>query len=206
MTISTYQELKDSIGNWSARADLATGGANVARADEIIDNAEAYINRELRAREMETTNATFSITGEFVALPTDFAEVKSLWLNTSPRKFLTHEPDESQLRLYTTSGEPRFYNIVGTNFHFAPVPATTQSSTLIYYLKVPALTGSATTNWLLTAHPDVYMAACQAWTALFLKDMESFSAWTQVANVLLDSLKKSTARSRAASGMQVRLA
>lgn len=38
-----------------------------------------------------------------------------------------------------------------------PVPNTTYTIELIYYLRIPALSDSATSNWMLTDHPDAYL-------------------------------------------------
>lgn len=208
MTISTYSELKDAISNWSGRADLATGGANVNRVDEIIDNAEAMLNRDFRALQQETKNASYSITGEYVAVPSDFLEVRSIELETSPRVALTYLPDDAQVTAYNTgTGEPRFFTVAGTNLRFAPVPDATYTATLCYYAKIAALSGSATTNWFLTAHPDIYLAACQMWTAIFLRDAEGVANWKLAYETLRDNLLRADKRSRwGGNGMAVRAA
>ncbi len=205
MTISTYSELKDSVGNWSSFADLGTSGANASRLDEIIDNAEAFINRELRVRDMIQKDSAFSITGEYVNVPVNFGAVKSFMLNASPRTPLLHMADDEQAALYQTSNSaPRFYSIVGAQFRFAPVPSTTQSATLVYYLKVPALTASQTTNWLLTANPDIYMGACQAYAALYKRDFDGFGMWQSMTKGLLDQLKSISRNDETANGMTIR--
>lgn len=208
MAITTYSELKDAIANWTARGDLATGGANVNRVDEIIDNAEAMLSRDLRTLDMETKSASFSITGEYVAVPTNFLEVRTFYLNTSPRVPLEYLPDDEQALMYSTSsGPPRFFSVVGSNFRFAPVPDATYSATLVYYLKVPSLSGTTTTNWLLTAHPDLYLAACMIWAATFLQDAAMVQQWRAAYGDLLGGLRRSDNRSRwGGSGMAVRTA
>jgi hypothetical protein len=208
MTIGTYSELKDAISNWSARADLASGGANINRVDEILDNAEAMLNRDFRALQQETKNAAYSITGEYVAVPTDFLEVRSFELEVTPRVALTYMPDDTQVACYGTgSGEPKFFTVAGTNFRFAPVPDGTYTATLCYYAKIPALNGTNTTNWFLTAHPDIYLAACQMWTAIFLRDAEGVANWKMAYESLRDGLLRADKRSRwGGNGMMVRVA
>lgn len=208
MTISTYSELKDGIANWSARYDLGTSGANVARVDEIIDNAEAMLNRDLRAVDMETKNATFSITGEYVAVPTDFLESRSLYLNTSPKRTVVFLPNDAQTDMYGSgSGAPRFYCVDGGTFRFAPTPDGIYSATLMYYAKVPALNGLQTTNWLLTSHPDLYLAACMIWAATFYKDQEMIGFWRDAYRTLLEALQSAANRARwGGNSMAVRVA
>lgn len=208
MAISTYSELKDAVANWTARSDLASGGSNINRVDEIIDNAEAMLNRDLRARDMETKNAAYSITGEYVAVPTDFLEVRSFELEVTPRVSLVFLPDDSQNDMYGTgSGEPRFFSVAGGNFRFAPVPDGTYTATLSYYAKVPALSGTQTTNWVLTSHPDLYLAACMIWAGAFLKDGASVNEWRSVYTGMVGDLQRSSARSRwGGNGMAIRCA
>lgn len=206
MAITTYSELKDAIANWSARADLASGGANVNRVDEIIDNAEAMFNRDLRTRDMETKNASFVINGEYVAVPTDFLEARSLYLNTSPKRSVAFLPDDQQSDWFGSgTGIPRFVSVDGSNFRFGPVPDGTYTGTLLYYAKVPALSTSTTGNWLLSSHPDLYLAACQMWTSVFIRDAEGLANWRAAYQQLAASLSGADNRSRwGANGMAVR--
>ena len=208
MTISTYSELKDAIANWSARADLASGGANINRVDEIIDNAEAMLNRDLRIRDMETKNASFVINGEYVAVPTGFLEARSLYLNTSPKRSVAFLPDDQQSDWFGSgTGIPRFVAVDGGNFRFGPVPDGTYSATLLYYTKIPALNGTDTTNWLLTAHPDIYLAACQMWTSVFIRDAEGIANWRAAYQQMVAALSGADNRSRwGSNGMAVRVA
>ncbi len=197
MTISTYSELKDAVSNWTSRVDLATGGANVARVDEIIDNAEALLNRELRTTDQETKSATFSITGEYVAVPADFLQVRSFYLNSSPIQTLTFLPNDLQTDISQGStNQPLHFSIVGGNFRFSPPPDATYSSTLVYYAKIPALSGSNTTNWLLTSHPDIYLAACRYYAYDFVQDYQAMGSQLEVTLNLIKSLQRSADRAR----------
>jgi hypothetical protein len=197
MTISTYTELKDAVANWTARADLATGGTNVTRVDEILDNAEALLNRELRTLDQETKNAAFSITGEYVAVPTGFLEARSFYLNTSTRGRLQFMDPEKMNELYPAgSGQPQWFSVIGGNFRFAPIPDATYAATLIYYTIIPALTGSNTTNWLLSSHPDVYLAACRYYAYDYIGDTDKMTQQLQAFQALMKSLQRSSDRNR----------
>lgn len=172
MALVNYSDLNTAVANWSGRSDLTS------RIPEFIVLAEAKMNRKLRTKDMETKNATFSITGEYVATPTGFGGVRSFYLNTSPKQNLSFMPSDLQTGYFgTASGKPRFYDVQGSNFRFGPPPDATYSSTLIYWLTVPALTGSATTNWLMTANPDAYLYGCLAELAGFARDWDSAAKW-----------------------------
>ncbi len=172
MALDNYSDLLSAAANWSSRADLTS------RIPEFIELAEAKVNRKLRTKDMETKSATFSITGEYVAVPTGFGGVRTFHLNTSPRQVLQLMPGDSQTGYFgSNTGQPRFYAIEGSNFRFGPVPDGTYASTLTYFLKVPALTASATTNWLLTDHPDAYVYGVNAELAAYTHDWQVALGW-----------------------------
>lgn len=188
MALDTYTDLLAAAANWSSRADLTS------RIPEFIELAEAKINRRLREKDMVTKNAAFSITGEYVAVPASFGGVKTFYLNTSPKQNLDFMADDLMTGLFAGSGRPRHYNTQGSNFRFGPAPDATYSSTLVYYLKVPALTGGAPTNWLLTDHPDAYLYGVQAEECGFMKDFSGAAGWTDAMYRVIDEIKSASAR------------
>lgn len=201
MAISTYNELLTAAANWSGRSDLTS------RIPEFITLAESKINRKLRTLDMETKNASFSITGEYVAVPTNFAGVKTFYLNTTPKQNLEFMPDDSQTGYFgSASAKPRYYSIQGSNFRFGPAPDGTYSATLVYYLKVPALTASNTTNWLLTSHPDAYVYGVMAELAGFAQDWAAADKWVNAMYGVLEEVAGNSNRDRwGGNSMAVRL-
>jgi hypothetical protein len=189
VSITTYSELLTAAANWSGRADLTS------RIPEFIALAEAKMNRRLREKDMVTKDAAFSITGEYVAVPTSFGGVKAFALNASPRSILLFMPD---IMMTATFGDvtapPSHYNVQGSNFRFGPIPDATYVATLIYYLKVPALTGSATTNWMITNHPDAYLYGVLAELAGLAQDWDGAGKWVQAMYAVIDEIKKASNR------------
>jgi hypothetical protein len=201
--ITNGATLATAVGNWIARADLTS------RIQEFVQLAEAKLFRDLRTPEMITKDATFSITGEYVAVPTGFLEARSFMLNSTPRRAITFMPDDTQADMYSTgTGDPIFFNVVGTNFRFAPVPSATQTATLTYY-KAPATcsTGSTETNWLLTAHPDLYLYGTLIEASGYVQDDQAVARWAQGYALAIDQLKRQSARMQwGGNGMTVRAA
>lgn len=182
MAIQTYAELQAAAASWLARSDLT------ARIPEFIALAEAKINRVLRTQDMVTKNATFSITGEYVAVPTGFQMVKTFHLNTSPKRVLEFMPDDQITKLFgAATGKPRYYCVQGGNFRFGPTPDATYSSTLVY---VGSLVGLATTspNWLLTSHPDVYLYGTLLEAEGFLADDPRVPLWKQAFDMAVNEV------------------
>lgn len=145
MALANYSDLLTAVGNWLNRADLTS------RIPEFITLAEAEFNRKLRTIEMEAT-ATATATSGAVALPTDFAGLRSItWDNTA----LDYIAPGELLEDDSTGATPRYYTIADGQILLRPI--VTGDVTIAYYQSVPALTVSNTTNWLMTKHPDLYL-------------------------------------------------
>lgn len=195
MTISTYSELKTAIANWTARADLSSG-----RDDEFIDNVEARFNRRFRIRAMEAS--TTGTTTEDVAtinLPTDFFELRSFFLTVTSN-------NPKQLRFVTTeaadglelgeSGVPDFYTFAGGAIRLYPTPDDAYSYTLRYYTKIPALSASQTTNYILTNFPDVYLWGCQFEAYAYIADTERAVLAKQMYEEAIKEVERHDGRER----------
>lgn len=192
MAITTGATLATAIGNWLARADLSS------RIPEFVALAEAKFNRELRTPDMETKDAAFSITGEYVAVPTGFLEARYWHLNTGDQNALAFLPPDTQSGyLPDGTGIPVYYSVVGGNFRFAPVPDGTYASTLVYYKALTTCsTGSTETNWLLTNHPDIYLYGALLEAAGYLHDDARLPTWFNAYRAAVEQLKRQGARQR----------
>lgn len=192
MAITNGATLATAVGNWLARADLSS------RIPEFVALAEAKFNRELRTPDMETKDASFSITGEYVAVPTGFLEVRYWHLNDGDKNTLAFLPPDTQSGyLPDGTGIPVYYSVTGSNFRFAPVPDGTYASTLIYYKALTTCsTGSTETNWLLTSHPDVYLYGALLEAAGYLHDDARVQTWYNAYRAATEQLKRQGARQR----------
>lgn len=172
---TTYTTLLAEVAGYLARSDLTS------MIPTFVQFAQTRINREVRAREMETKNASFSITGEYVALPADFLQVKHFYLGTSPRRSLEPMDAGTMTDVYTTTNQPKFFSVEGTNFRFAPVPAQTYTATLIYYAKPATLvTTSQETNTLFpSVAPDLYLYASLLEAESYIQDDPRLPLWQQ---------------------------
>lgn len=199
MAISTYDELLQAVVRWSNKPEYRE------RAPDAIALAEAKINRTLRVFEMETTLGTFTIDGEYVSLPTNFAGVRDFYLSGSTRVNLEHRTGDQLTNDYPVdTGKPYFYTIVDGQFRFGPRPNGTYSAVLAYFLKIPALTSSATTNWLLTSHPDAYLYGALAELHCYSED-GSGDYWQAKLNASLAEIKTQSDRDRLGKNLTMRL-
>jgi len=115
--ITTYAELQTSIATWLVREDLT------AIIPDFITLAEAKFKRDIRVREMEK-RATADATTEYTGLPSDFLEIRSAHLNTSPKTQLRAMAlsEIRSRRLGSTAGQPEVFAITGDEILLAPAP------------------------------------------------------------------------------------
>lgn len=165
MALGTYSQLKASVASWAHRSNVSD-----AVVSDFVMLAEAEFNRALRCVEQETRD-TLTITSRYTALPTDFLELRNVEYQGSalvPLNSLTPF-QQSAYRTNATSGTPAYYAIVGTDLEVTPTQSAADID-ILYWAKIPALSDSNTTNWLLTAHPDLYLSECLRQLAIYTKD------------------------------------
>ena len=199
MALTTYAELKTSVGDWLNRSDLTTA------IPDFISLAEAQIERNLRTRQM-IVRATASITTEYSAVPTDFLEVKSFKLDTNPVTPLGFETIDSMDTLaitYSSAGKPIFFTVVGEQFRYLPEPDTAYTGELIYYAKLSKLSTANTTNFLLTAAPDVYLYGALMQAAPYLQDDARIAVWASMYRAGLEEVTQADDRSSSTGGVLI---
>ena len=190
MAISTYAELQTATTNWLDRSDADM----TARVPEFIDLAESSFNRTIRNHRMITKNDSYSLDGRYVDLPTDTLEVIRIVVSGSPVVTLEYmTPEEIAEGRYTLSstGKPGYYTVIGgsTNqIELLRSPDDTYTASIVYYTKIPALSDSATTNWLLTNNPDIYLFGALLEAEPYLKNDERLPMWAARLIMALEEL------------------
>lgn len=168
MALATYSDLQQALADWLNRADLSQ------QIPDFIALAEGTLNTVIRSTYMVETS-TVSVTGssQKVAVPSDMIEPIYIQVTSSASSPLEQVDPEQLIILrrarLRSSGVPRFFAVIGRNFEFAPIPATTTSLDVTFYQKIPSLAANST-NWLLTNYPDLYLYASLLHAAPFLMD------------------------------------
>ena len=167
MALDSYTNLKTAIANFLARDDLTS------EIDDFIDLTEADLNRRLRIRAMENVSS-FTIDSETEALPTGFLQVRSFHLVQNPKIALQYMTPFHQYETKGSSqtGTPKVYSIEGSNFRFSPLPDTSYTASLVFYIALDSLDGSTATNYILTNHPDVYLYGALYFASTFVRGMD----------------------------------
>ena len=202
MAITTYAELQTAVKNWSKRSDL----------DSIIPDfirlAELRVNRNLRIRKMETrVQASTVASQEYYGLPTNFVQMRSFKLDTSPLTDLDYLTPERMDTVWAGSltGQPKAYTVVGDEVRLGPKPDGVYTMEMLYWQKPAALSDSATTNFMLTANPDALLYASLIEVSSYAENDAGLMKWTQLFNETIRAVQTEDDRDRASGGaLQVR--
>jgi hypothetical protein len=196
MSITTYAELQAAVGNWLDHSLFA------ARIPEFIALFEAAANRRLRVREQEAT-ATLTPTSGAVALPSDYLAWRRITWTGAPRVELQYVHPSYLQAAYPSSPTdvPRIFTIEGTTLKIRPLDGTPLE--LDYFQKIPALSDAAPSNWLLAAHPDVYLFGSLVEAEMFGVNDERAPAWKARRDEIFDEIEKLTNKTRGAGATRV---
>jgi hypothetical protein len=164
MALDSYDDLLASVTDWMARADLS------GNAGDFVALGEARLNRELVPIELNTTltgildNPKIDITSLSMAAPV------GLFLNDGiiPAETELTQKADGTFPYQTLSLRPRYWAIDGTDIVFN-CPLDQAYSFRFRFQQRFKLSEDAPTNWLLTYHPDLYLAATLVWGGLFIQ-------------------------------------
>lgn len=203
MAITTFAELQTAVGNRMNRTDLNS------LIPEFIDSCESRLNRVLRHPRMVTVNASYSISSRYTNLPTDFSSIERIVRVDSsnvrrPLDFLA-APSEA---VYSdgTSGYPMWYSIRGAQLEVIPPPSAAFTAELVYFAKIPALSVTNTTNWLLDDAPDVYLYGTLLEAAIYMEDDARETRYGNRVKAAIDELMSNAEYQRAGVAMAVHAA
>jgi hypothetical protein len=189
MAITTYAELQTATANWLDRTDLT------ARIPEFIELAEANFNRVVRSPDMVTKNDSFSLTSRYNTLPSDTLEIVRIVLDLTPvivLEYLTPEEISERRATMSATGKPYYFTVIGgssNQLEVVPSPDATYTSSIVYYTRIAALSDAATSNWLLAAHPDIYLFGTLVEAEPYLKNDERMPMWTSRLDKALTALR-----------------
>lgn len=179
----TYTELCADIAEWLIRDD---------RTDMIpkyIANAERRFERTVYVPDREaTTTLTAAST---IALPDDFKAVKSAYLDVDPRVVLGPMPLNVLRGAYAPAytGQSQNYAISGSNMLLGPSPDSAYDVVLTYWQAIPALGDDTPVNWLLLAHPDLYLSGSLTEAYIHLRDDQAASLWESRTAAKIEEIK-----------------
>lgn len=190
MAITTYAELQTAIGDWLNRADLDQ------KIPDFIRLAESTLNDVLRSADMVTQSTSVAISSGRADLPEDALEIvyaQVAGAEDEPLEQITPQQLTMLRRTRTRdAANPRFFAIIGRKIAVTPTPSS-GSLDIDYYQRIPALTNSNTTNWLLTDAPHMYLYTSLLHATPFLMDDARYAVFNNtVSQQVMAAVKSNT--------------
>lgn len=194
LTLNSYADLKTAALHWLDRV-----------ADEDVEPAvglyiklaEQTLNRELRA--VETDALLTATAGSKEISLSSLAVVRPLELFLTvngDEELVTQQPDGS-FPYDGTSGQPEFWSTDGNNAKIVfNRPCDLAYPVRFSYVERFALSDSVTTNWLLTNHGDLYLAATLFTGFNALQDNENAGKWGQLMSAGISSVRNELAAAK----------
>lgn len=197
MSLTNYSDLQTAIATWLQRTDLT------ATIPDFISIFEATANRRLRVRQQETTTTLTPAVG-VLTLPTDYLSHRRLTWTGTPRRELSYvEPSWLQgayPNIPTTF--PSVFTIEGGSIKIMPTDDTNTAVELVYFAKIAALSTGNTTNWLMTAHPDLYLFGTLTEAQAYAVNVDNAALWKARRDELFDEIETLSNRTRGAGSIR----
>jgi hypothetical protein len=186
MAYTNYTDLQASVAGYLGRSDLAS------QIPDFILFAEIRLSRELRTRSMLKSATATTVAGDpRISLPSDFLEIRDLFVQGNPRMPLTYLSPSAFTRdaRADESGLPVFYTVLTSEFQFGPKPDTDYSLEILYYAKPTVLSSTTPSNVFLANYPDALLygalieaepylindARSQTWATLYDRAIKNIS-------------------------------
>lgn len=169
MAIASYDDLCKAVIRWSHRTDILTDIPNFIELAEyeMFNNAQT----QLMIRETETVS-TASADSRYLALPPNFEKARSVQLETGNGYCDVAFQSPEQMNRLTTTGQPRFFTVVGTELEFDRVPDSAYTIQIQYYKKPDPITPLNQTNSVITGYPNIYLYGVLHQVFTWAQDME----------------------------------
>jgi hypothetical protein len=187
MAFTNYSALKTTIANYLGRTDLTS------QIPDFITLAETRLARELRTRQMLKSATSPMTSGDAkVALPTDFLEVRDLYIQGNPRMPVTYLAPSAFTRdaRADESGLPVYYTVLASEFLFAPIPDGTRTLEILYYAKPAVLSDSNASNVFLANYPDALLYGALAEAEPYLINDARVQLWISLYDRAINSISE----------------
>jgi hypothetical protein len=189
MAITNYTELQQAVSDWMARADV------LGNATDFISLAEAWLNRELNPVEVDA-----SLTGVLGSRAIDISSLAmvepiALYLKDTGGELRLLPRAEGTFPHLDSIGKPAIWTIDGDSIGFNR-PCDQAYDFRFRYKQKFTLSDSAATNWLLSEHPDVYLAASLMWGGVFTQDGNYAASFKAVLDDTIPSIRSAIAQKK----------
>lgn len=191
-----YPELMTLIADTLNRKDLT------ANIPSWIEMAESVMNREIHAR-MEFGILQLNAVNGMIGLPCDFAGVSSITALGQPnQKIVYASPDKFDEYWMVANGPAPFYTIVGGSMVFAP--SNNFDLLLRYWKRLPSLSKTCPSNWILERNLDAYLYGALVHSAPFLKDDSRIGIWSNLFESAVTAINQQSVFEQAGAHVEIR--
>lgn len=185
MAINSYATLKSAISEWLGNSGLS------GDAENIVQLAEARLNRELKAVQTEATLTGTADSNEIDISSYNVIRPINLFRTTYGVEEKLFQVPYGQMAQDTNSAPPEAFQITNDRDKLEFQAPLDEAHTFRFvYDGRFALSDSVTTNQLLTDHPDVYFASCLAWGGVRHKSPEEASFYAGMAEQFISETKQ----------------
>lgn len=181
--ITDYASLVTAIDDISERGTLWD-------KNQIIGLAEADFRLYFGPHFSREASATLAFTSGSAALPTGFVRPLALTHTTYGPLKEASIGYVRERRVWITTGIPDCYAVTGSTVEVAP--SYTGDLTFDYEGTLTGLSSSNTTNWLITAAPQAYLAMCMFYGKAKDEDPLAGSYRAQAISTIDDLVTQST--------------
>jgi hypothetical protein len=192
MALANYSDLQASVADWLERSDMT------AVIVDCITLAEARLNRELGPVETDASLTGVADSRELDISALSLVEPVRLWIAdpSSTDEAELQQQSPSNLAYAETSGTPSQWSMNTLTSLELDRPCDRAYSFRFRYRQRFALSDNATTNWLLTNHPDIYLAASLMWGAGYQESFANGAVWQGILDTNLPAVARQLAKQR----------
>jgi hypothetical protein len=174
MATKDYTWLQGAVASFVHRTDIA------AKVADFVTLAEDRLNMDVDNRLQESLVTLSTVAGfPTVALPDGATDVQSISIpGQGSVDYLG--VGTFNARYDTAPGLPRHYTVIGDDIYLGPTPDSAYDLKVVLRSTLMPLADAPTgQNWLIAAHPSLYLAATMCEVCMYTKDTAALQVWEQ---------------------------
>lgn len=192
--IETYDGLLEFLTQ-----ELELDDNTISQLPTLIRLAEYRLNRLVIAPEREVRTALTTVADQaFVDLPTGFRQARIVKADGETIDFIN--PDG----LDTGAGCKQVYTIQNRQMWLSPTPTSAYEIDLLYLEKLPGLSTTNQTNWLLQGNADAYVYSAIFQICGYLEDLDGAGRAEEELFRIIEEVNTQARRYRNAGPLQMR--
>lgn len=188
VTVAGVVGMTEANGAW--KVQVVTSGSSIGR---LVLLGSIFVNVYVSGGTVIDNDRT---------LPSDYLAWRRLTFQGNPKRELDYvEPSWLQSAFPNNPAEvPSVFTIENGVLRIAPLDPT--PLVFLYYQKIPSLAANST-NWLMTAHPDLYLFGTLAEAGGYTVDETKLGYWMTRRDQLIEEIITLSNRTRGAGAVRV---